>query len=587
MLSASTASRPSGPRPTGLKGWFGGLANNEPGTYWLWGMIVVTALVVFPPVGYLIDTSMTVQKTGQQPYTGLDNFTHVLQLSGFELWRVSLLYAMGSSAFAIFIGVTSAWLYARTNALFRQGALIGAFLSLAAPVIIKGIGWILLLGPNKGVINEWLRNYAGMTGVPIELFTLGGMILIEGLLWTPIVFLLTLPALSSMDPALEEAAATSGARLSQTFTRITLPLAMPSILAVLLLTFIRSLESFEVPLLIGAPGGIQTFTTAIYDTIHRGYIPRYGEASAYAVLLIMAVAVPLFFYYRVTSSSQKYATVTGKGFRPSRMELGVWRVPAGLYLLIMPLSLVAPLLILLWASFLPIYEPPQWSDLARMTWQNYRDVLNRPLTIDGMWNGVVVSTISATVVAVFTFTIAWMVVRRREPYRWSLDFIGSLPLVLPGIVLGIAVLVEFLHVRFIPIYGTIWIMVFAFLIRFMPYGVRFCYAGIISVHHELEESARTSGARTLTMLWRIVLPLTLPAVAAIWIYVFLLSIRDLSLPVMLAGPQNQLIAIVILELWENGEVPELGAMSVLLALTVTVFGWFFMRLSQRYGTKSF
>ena len=560
------------------------LRNADQGAFWLWGMIVLTALIVFPPILYLIETSFTIQKTGQQPYVGLANFTTVIDLSGWDLWRVTILYATGSSFIAIFVGVTSAWLVARTNAYMRQFAMIGAFLSLAAPVIIKGIGWILLLGPNKGVFNEWLR-WLGMTGVPIELFSLGGMIFIEGLLWTPICFLLTLPALTSMDPALEEAAATSGARLSQTFLKVTLPLAMPSILAVLLLTFIRSLESFEVPLLIGSPGGLQTFTTAIYDVIHRGYIPRYGEASAYSVLLIAVVAIPLILYYRVTRDSQKYATVTGKGFRPSRLDLGPWRIPAAIYLLIMPLSLIAPLTIMLWASFLPIYEPPQWSDLARMSLQNYKEVLVRPLTVDGMWNGTIVASISSCVVATFCFILAWMVVRRRESVKWMLDMIGSLPLVLPGIVLGIAVLIQFLHIRWIPIYGTIWIMVFAFLIRFLPYGIRFCYAGITSIHRELEESARTSGARTFTMLWRIVLPLALPAVAAIWIYVFLNSIRDLSLPVLLAGPQNQLIAVVILELWENGEVPELGALSILLAITVTVLGWFFMRLSQQYGTK--
>jgi iron(III) transport system permease protein len=576
------------PRPSGAPlSWRDQLRMAEPGVFTLWGMIVVTALVVFPPIVYLIETSFTIVKTGQPETMGVANFISVLQLSGWELWRITLLYSVGSSIIAIMLGVTSAWLVARTNAYCRQGAMVGAFLSLAAPVIIKGIGWILLLGPNKGVINEFLRWATNTTGVPIELFSLGGMIFIEGLLWTPICFLLTMPALSSMDPALEEAAAMSGARLHQTFLKVTLPLAMPSILAVLLLTFIRAMESFEVPLLIGAPGGLQTFTTAIYDTIHRGYIPRYGEASAYAVLLIGLVAVPLFLYYRVTRNSQKYATVTGKGFRPSRLDLRWGRIPAGLFLLIMPLSLLAPLLIMLWSSFLPIYEPPQMSDFARMSLQNYVDILKRPLTVDGMWNGAVVASISAFVVAIYTFTCAWLVVRRRENYKWTLDFIGSLPLVLPGIVLGIAVLIEFLHVRFIPIYGTIWIMVFAFLIRYLPYGLRFCYAGIVSVHHELEESARTSGARTFTMLWRIVLPLTLPAVAAIWIYVFLNSIRDLSLPVMLAGPQNQLIAIVILELWENGEVPELGALSILLAVTVTILGYIFMRLSQRYGTRGF
>ena len=153
--------------------------------------------------------------------------------------------------------------------------------------------------------------------------------------------------------------------------------------------------------------------------------------------------------------------------------------------------------------------------------------------------------------------------------------------------LGTAVLIEFLTVRIVPIYGTIWIMVFAFMIRFMPYGIRFCHAGIVSVHVHLEECARTCGAGTFTMLRRVVLPLTLPAIAAIWIYVFLSSIRDLSLPIMLAGPQNRLIAVVLLDLWNEGKVPEVGALSVLLALAATVLGFAFMRLSRRYGAGTF
>jgi iron(III) transport system permease protein len=159
--------------------------------------------------------------------------------------------------------------------------------------------------------------------------------------------------------------------------------------------------------------------------------------------------------------------------------------------------------------------------------------------------------------------------------------------VLPGIVLGTAVLIEFLAAPVVPIYDTIWIMVFALLIRFMPYGIRFCQAGIIAVHVHLEESARACGAGTFTTLRRIVLPLTLPAVAAIWIYVFLYSIRDLSLPIMLAGPQNRLIAVVILDLWNEGKVPEVGALSILLALAAAVLGFAFMRLSRRYGARAF
>lgn len=554
----------------------------EPGTIGLWAVLAVAAILVFPPLYFLIETSLTVVKTGVPVSRGLTNFTTVIGLGGWDLWRITLIYAAGSSIVAIALGVSSAWLVARSNAPFRQVAFIGAFLSLAAPVIIKGIGWILLLGPNSGVINVWLKSLFHLTEAPIELYTLGGMIFIEGVLWTPVVFLLTLAPLSAMDPALEEAAAMSGAPLRQTLWRVTLPLAWPSILAVLLLTFIRSLESFEVPLLIGIPGGMQTFTTVIYQSINTGFLPKYGEASAYAALLILAVAVPLIFYYRATRETRRYATVTGKGFRPQRIDLGAWKWPCGLWLLIIPLSLAAPLLIMLWASFLPLYTVPEVADFARMSWANYASVLARPDTMNGFWNSTLVATASATAVAVLTFLAAWLVVRRQERVRWVIDFIVSLPLVFPGIVLGIAILVQFLYLRWLPIYGTLWILVFAFLIRFMPYGMRFCYSGILSIHRELEESARVSGAGTFKILWAVVLPLTMPAVVAVWLYVFLHTIRDLSIAILLSGPRNQVVSVVILDLWDNGEVPELAALSVLLALAVTLLGLVFMRLSRRY-----
>lgn len=215
-----------------------------------------------------------------------------------------------------------------------------------------------------------------------------------------------------------------------------------------------------------------------------------------------------------------------------------------------------------------------------MSLENYRYVLTRPLTVGGFWNGVCVATLSATAVAVFAFLAAWIVVRRRESSRWLLDALGSFPLVFPGIVLATALMLEFLTVRAIPIYETIWIMILAFFIQYLPYGMRFGYAGILAVDHQLEESAVMSGANLAMVLRRIVLPLVLPSVAMIWIYVFLHSIRDLPVPVMLAGPNNQLIAGVILDLWNDGSIPQVGALSVLLAVAVTFFGVCLMRLGR-------
>jgi iron(III) transport system permease protein len=572
----------SSPSPLRRKAW---LPQVDSGRGGLALLILGSALVVLPPFFYLIKSSVTIPLPGFRTAIGFDNYQRVLDLGGLQLWGATLGFALGSSVMAIVLGFTAAWLLARTNVPFRRTVFVAAFLSLAAPLIVKGIGWILLLGPNNGLINVWLRAAFGLEGTPIELFGLGGMIFIEGLLWTPIALLLALPPLSAMDPALEEAALMCGASRWQTLLRVTLPLARPAILAVLLLSFIRALESFEVPLLIGIPGGVITVTTALYQSIHSGFVPRYGDASAYAVLLMAAVSVPLYLYYRATKESQKFATITGKGFRPSRIDLGAWKYPCALWVLIIPIALGAPLLLMLWASFLPIYTAPALGDLGRMSLANYAAVVTREDTVSGLWNSLLVGTGSAAAVTVSALVLSWVVVRRREAIRWLLDVVASLPLVFPGIVLGIAVLVEFLNLRFIPIYGTVWIVIFALSVKFLPYGMRFCYSNLLSIDRQLEESARVCGAGTIRVLRAIVLPLTLPAIVATAIYVFMHAIRDLSTAILLSGANNSIVSVVILDLWNNGEVPQLAALSTVISAGMTTLAVVFMRLSTRHNYK--
>jgi len=572
VQSASIASPPGGERRFRV----------DAGAVGMWVLLAAGCAAVLPPFLYLIKTSLTVPLPGARTAIGLDNYARVVEIGGWDLWGVTLAFAAGASLFAVLLGASTAWLVVRTNVPFRQAAFVGAFLSLAAPPIVKGIGWILLLGPNNGLINNLLREWLDIEGTPIELFSLPGMILIEGLLFTPIAFLLCLPSLSAMDPSFEEAAAMSGARWWRTLATVTFPLARPSLLAVLLLSFIRALESFEVPLLIGVPGGVETATTALYHTVHSGFMPRYGEASAYAVLLVIAVALPLAWYYRTTREAARFATVTGKGYRPARIDLGLWKYPCALWVLVIPLALAAPLLIMLWASLLSLYSGPSPDDFARMTLVNYRAVWMREDTVAGIYNSLLVGTVSACAVAAAGLLMGWVVVRRRELARWAIDVVASLPLVFPGIVLGIAVMVEFLDLRFIPIYGSVWILIFAFVVKFLPYGMRFCHAGVLSINRDLEDSAYMSGAGHPTVLRRIVLPLASPAVVATWIYVFMNAIRDLSIAILLSGPNNGIISIVILDLWNNGEVPQLAALSVVVAAGAAVLGLVFMKASATH-----
>jgi len=554
----------------------------DTGMVLMWAFLAAASLTVLPPFAYLIKSSLIVSPVGAPQIIGFANYAHVLDLAGLDQWATTVMFAAGSSLIAILLGASTAWLVARTNVPFRQLALVGAFLSLGAPLIVKGIGWILLLGPNNGLLNNWLRALLGSAGTPIELFSLGGMILVEGLLWGPVAFLLMLPALATMDPALEEAAGICGARWWRTFWYVTLPVARPSVLAVLFLSFIRALESFEVPLLIGIPGAVLTVTTALYQSVHAGFIPRYGEASAYAVLLLAAASLPLLAYYRVTRESARFATVTGKGYRRARVDLGARKYPCALWILFIPTTLAAPLLVMLWASFLPLYANPSLNDLARLTLDNYRSIWTREDAIAGIYNSLSVGIGSAAIVAISSILMTWIVVRRREMVRWALDVVASLPLVFPGIALGLAILVEFLDLQIIPIYGTIFILVFAFVVKFLPYGMRFCHPAVLSINRELEDSAYMCGANNFTVLYRILMPLASPAVMATSIYVFMHAIRDLSVAILLSGPNNGIISVVILDLWNNGEIPELAALSVPVATGATLLGMVFMRLRVKH-----
>ena len=235
---------------------------------------------------------------------------------------------------------------------------------------------------------------------------------------------------------------------------------------------------------------------------------------------------------------------------------------------------------MIWTSFQPTYASPSFADFSKMSFANYVAIWSRHDARLGIANSLFTSAASASLIAAMGLAVAWIVARRKERARWGLDALCSAPLVFPGIALSVALLVESLKIRVIPFYGTLGVIVLAFIVKFLPYGARFCYAGVLSVHKELEESARSSGASEITILRRILLPLTLPSVLATWTYVFMYAVRDLSTVVLLSGPKNLVVSMVILDLWSNGEAPPLAALSVCVALAVACVGLLFMRLTS-------
>jgi iron(III) transport system permease protein len=391
-------------------------------------------------------------------------------------------------------------------------------------------------------------------------------------------------AFRSMDPSLEESALMSGANIFQILWRITIQLTWPIIFATILILFVRSIESFEVPALLGLPVGIEVFTSAIYRAIHE-YPSNIGLASAYGVSLLIITSVGVYLQSRISSQESKYATVTGKGFRPRVIDLGHWRyLTAGLFIFYFLMIVVLPFTVLLWSSLQKFYGVPSLKSLENLSFDAYQFILTYPDLGNAVWHSVLLAVSCATIVMLITAVICWVVIKTKVPGRWAIDHLASLPIIFPGMVLGLSIMVFYLHFD-IGIYGSLWIMLLAFITRFLPYGLRYNTSSMLQIHKELEESAGMSGASWWTTFWKVILPLLKPGMTAGWIYILIVSVRELSTSILLSSPSNEVISVVIWELWENGQYIELSALGVMLIIGLFVLVMLAQLVSKKFGVK--
>jgi iron(III) transport system permease protein len=557
-----------------------------------WKWVVIGACVAFTvyiaviPLGFLLWQSFrTPQTAAADAVFTLGNYAAAYGAS--DTWRLfwtSIQFSSGTALFAFVLGTTLAWMNERTNTPFKTVFFALSLIPLVIPSILFTVSWILLASPQIGVLNLVLQAWLGLAEPPLNIYSVPGMIWVDGLHYSPMAFLLMTAAFRAMDPSLEESATMSGANVFQVAWRVTLRLTWPAIVATILILFIRAIESFEVPALVGLPAGIEVFTSAIYQAVHR-YPSQIGLASAYALSLLMITTLGVYFVSTLSGRGSRYATMTGKGFRPRQIDLGGWRwLTAAIFVVYFLLIVILPFAVLLWSSFQRFYAVPSMEALQNVTLDSYRFILSYPNLGRTVMNSVMLSFGAATIVMLVTSVICWVVVKTTLPGRWLLDNVASLPIVFPGLVLGLAIMIFYLNVD-IGVYGTIWIMLIAYITRFMPYGLRYSTTSMLQIHKELEESAAMCGASWSTTFRRIILPLLKPGLVAGWIYVMIVSIRELSTSILLYSPDTQVVSIIIWELWENGQYVELSALGVLFILTLFVLVLVAQWLGRKYGVK--
>ena len=544
---------------------------------------LLTAYLVVPPLFSVIQASLfTTTLTGELEELTFRYYREIFAGLSYPLLN-TLYFAVGSALLSILLGGAVAWIVARTNTPLAGLGYFVAFASFGTPFILYTIGWLLLLG-KSGPVNVWARELFQMEGLLFNVYSLPGMILVEALLWSPLVFLMLVASFRSMDSALEEASSTCGANSWQTLHRVSLRLALPAIYSVALLVFIRAFEAFEIPALVGLPGDVKVLTTSIYLDARR-MPPRYGQAGAFSVLLMIMISGALYLYSRVTREAARFHTVTGKGYRPRLTDLGPWRYVTAAFLLAYAFCLwVLPFLIVLWASFQPYYSPPSLEALARLTLRNYVVAINFPKVLDAMRNSVLLGIGSATLVMMLTTVGSWVMVRTKLKGRWLLDLLTTLPLVFPGIVMGLAILRFYLQVP-VPIYGTLWILLLAYLARYIPYGIRYTHSGLLQLDRELEEAAYVSGASWSNCIRRIILPLLSPAFLGGWVFVFLLSSKELAMSILLVSPRTPVVSVAIFDLWENGQAGELAALGVIWTAILSAVATAYYYLFRRHGVQ--
>ncbi len=547
-------------------------------------IFAVVFLLVSVPLFFLVLGSFS---TAQLPTDfsldtmGLVNYVKVYSDPGtYELFTNTFIYVAGSVLLGISLAVILAWLVERTNMPGKIWIYAGVPMTLAVPGMLQAMAWVLLLSPRIGFINKSLQSLFGLEAAPINVYSLGGMIFLEGLRLVPTAFLMLVPLMRGMDPALEEAAAVSGARPFSTARKITLRLLAPGLVAVMIYQAMTALEVFEIPGILGLPAGIYVFSTKIYAVVRSAtFLPVYGQANALAMVYLVIALVTTFFYMRLISRVEQFTIITGKGYRPRQFDLGRWRYAAfSLVVLYLFLAIALPFVVFAYASFLTFLQAPSLAALQTLTLRNYRFLAQYGEVGTALNNTLLMVLITATATVILSFFVSLVVVRSKFWARKLLDQLAFIPHAIPGIVMGIAFFWVFLKVDFLPIYGTIWAMSIGFTAGFLSYGTRSMNAALLQVHKELEEAAYVSGAPPWRTLWRIFLPLMMPTFVGVWIWVVLHAVRIAGLPLILyEGPQNQVLSILIWNMWDEGYVPAVAAIGTLLMLSLLL-----LTLAVRY-----
>ena len=545
---------------------------------WSGSLIAALTFLVLYPTAMLLVGALTTTNPVVEGYhlsdLSLTSFAGVIANENvYRALANSMLACGGGTVLAVTIGLAFAWIVVRTNTPWKGLIASAGMLPLFVPPLVAGVAWSILGSPKTGLLNLILGSLG--IGWRVNLYSMAGMIFVFGIYYAPYVYMFTASALRNMDPALEEASEISGAHPVRTLWTVTFPLILPAILSGTLLSFVVMLGIYGIPAVLGQPANLSLLTTYIF-ALTAWSPPLYNTAAAVAVML-MAVTGFLVYLQQKMLAGRNFTTVAGKAFRPRALNLGKWRFfTLGLAMVYLFVVVVLPILALLIAAFrkfLFVRNLASLVDPKQYSWFHFQKLFENSATISSIINTMKVGVITAVIGGLLSFAIGYTITRTRAPGRRSIDIISTIPIAIPGLVIGVAYLWAWIG---LPggLYGTLWILALAFVARFIPDTVKALSTSLMQIHKELEEAAWICGRGTLSTIFTIVLPLARPGVVAGMTLLFILSIRELGSSLFLYSSNTMVMAVQLLGFYEGGNLGITAAFSlvqmVLLAVLITI-----------------
>jgi iron(III) transport system permease protein len=548
---------------TGLTSW---RAPSLPSLSML-ALLLVVGFLVLTPLFLLILNSFQTARPGQPIIWGLEGWIQAFTTPGIvNAMTNTFTLAITRQSIALVVGSFFAWLIARTDIPMKGTLEFFFWLSFFLPALPETMGWILFLDPKYGLLNQGLMNL-GMVSQPLfNIYSFWGIIWAHMGGTIAVKVMLLAPAFRNLDAAFEEASKISGASGWHTFFHIVIPVMMPAILVTTILGTIRSLEAFEIELLLGTPIGLQVYSTKIHELVTwepPQFAPAMALSTVFLGILLLMVALQRRFI-----AHRSYETVTGRGFSVRPTQLGRWRYPA--FALILSFVLVAtlvPTALLLVGTFMKLFG--FFSIAEPWTLDNWRATLSDPVLLRSLWNTLAIG-IGSGVIGVFLFAlIAYVIVKTRHAGRWLLDFLSWLPWSIPGILLGVALLWTFLQTKiFLPIYGTIYLLMIAMVIKSMPFGTQMIKSVFIQLGSDLEEASKVCGGTWFHTFRRVILPLTLPALITVGMVGFISAARDISTVVLLGSGKSRTLSLLMLDFAAGAEFEKATVVAVIIVALV-------------------